>query len=356
MSSFADLYRGIAVEPATAVTLQALKEEEKLDCPICHLPFVELQQFFPKRPTSTACVGLIPTRLITPFIDHPKEPHPQNPIKVLTSTHRRPASATPITLKACNHTCCSSCLIDWLYSNLLVGQNTCPCCRTSLAIPKPSNCIRLTSGIRASYSSSDFDSNPTSFVEQSLTAYASAAADDDNTDPYVHFNLLLLQLACMHAVTTSDATRTHEPTTRANAPWRTPTCIWVNMKHIYFKRATENVSLPLHRHEALPYSRETWLPCNRTPGCYGTVAPAAELRRALLLELYEQELLHSMRLTPSKHVVTAEALRRIQRVRSADGFRLVEEEVRTNAEWARVEQCVRMMIGWLVLQTRKATA
>ncbi|KAB2580698.1 hypothetical protein BFW01_g6932 [Lasiodiplodia theobromae] len=128
------------------------------------------------------------------------------------------------------------------------------------------------------------------------------------------------------------------------------------MKHIYFKRATENVSLPLHRDEPLPYSREAWLPCNRTPGCYGTVAPAAELRRALLLELYEQELLHSMRLTPSKHVVAAEVLRRVQQVRGADGFRLVEEEVRTNAEWARVEQCVRMMIGWLVLQTRNAMA
>ncbi|KAK0658546.1 hypothetical protein DIS24_g4663 [Lasiodiplodia hormozganensis] len=206
------------------------------------------------------------------------------------------------------------------------------------------------------YSSSSFDLNPIRFVKQSLAAYASAAAADDDTDPYVHFNLLLLQLACTHAVTTSDAIRTPGPITKANAPWRTPACIWVNMKHIYFKRATENVSLPLHRDEPLPYSREAWLPCNRTPGCYGTVAPAAELHRALLLELYEQELRHSMRLTPSKHVVAAEVLRRVQQVRSADGFRLVEEEVRTNAEWARVEQCVRMMIGWLVLQTRKAMA
>lgn len=137
MSSFADLYRGIAVEPATTSTIQALKEEGKLDCPICHLPFVELQQFFPKRPINTAHVGLIATGLIVPFIDQPKEPTPQDPINVLAVMHRCTARTNPITLKACNHTFCSSCLTDWLYFNLLVGRNTCPCCHASLTIPKP---------------------------------------------------------------------------------------------------------------------------------------------------------------------------------------------------------------------------
>lgn len=82
-----------ATEPATAATLQALRDEDKMDCPICLFPFA----------------GFLTDA----------EPTPDN------------SCIDPITLLACNHTFCTACLTRWMGKAPDIAIS-CPMCRTHI--------------------------------------------------------------------------------------------------------------------------------------------------------------------------------------------------------------------------------
>ncbi|KAF4537014.1 Peroxisome biosynthesis protein (Peroxin-10) [Lasiodiplodia theobromae] len=93
MATIQQLCPDAATEPATAATLQKLRDEDKIDCPICLLPFADL------------------------LTD--AEPNENN------------SCADPITLQACTHTFCTACLKDWIRQSP-THAISCPMCRTHI--------------------------------------------------------------------------------------------------------------------------------------------------------------------------------------------------------------------------------
>lgn len=129
-----------ATEPATALTLQALRDEDKIDCPICLFPY----EWF--------------------LTDEP--PNANN------------SCTNPITLLACNHTFCTACLTGWMRG--APGRAvSCPMCRTHIGNKSDAFLLLQQSNIifaRAMQRMERFR------VAYTTAADAVAAAADDNTN------------------------------------------------------------------------------------------------------------------------------------------------------------------------------
>ncbi|KAL1633006.1 hypothetical protein SLS58_011263 [Diplodia intermedia] len=392
-----NIHPGIATEAATAATLQSMKDEDKTECPICYGTFIEMQELHGlSRQRNTTTIGLMPITPIDPYMRHFAGPRHYGPMNVLVTTcHHASGTLTtpkrfctnPMTLTACGHTLCATCLTTWLRADSPFGKRICPYCRTALAGPPP-HCLDVMVHFDDAFSTIHQSSNPLGILASSHDAYNAAAA----TGTAVHFSAGILIAAAAAITTVAVLAQTTSP---AAAPWplqleylQAHPDVWRDMfelllgaaKRIALVPGAAAASAPATRYLAPLYSRRNWERCRRRENaCLGFTAPAEELKRALVAEIYGAQLRNAIpslppppadRTAPSGE--EAEVGRKLFKLAAA-ALPVGEEdeqpkktlwrclsahtrrEVPTpDLEWMRMNAIARVAVGWLVLQTERA--
>ncbi|KAL1619250.1 hypothetical protein SLS54_006842 [Diplodia seriata] len=416
-----NVHPGIATEAATAATVQSLKDQDKTECPICYGTFIETQELHGlSHQRNTTTIGLMPITPIDPYMRHFAGPHHYGPMNVLaTMGHHASGTLTtpkrfctnPISLIACGHTLCATCLTTWLRADSPFGKRTCPYCRTALA-GQPPHCFDIMVHFDNAFATIHESSDPLGILAESHDAYNAAIA----TGTTAHFSAGHLIAAAAAITTVAVLAQTTSPTA---APWplqleflQAHPDVWRDMFELLLGAAKRialvpgaPASTPTYRYLHPLYSRRNWERCRRREhSCFGFEAPAEELKRALVAEIYGAALRHAIPLLPPPPSTTAqpdreptdqeaEVGRRLFKLAAA-GLPVGEEDEQTkktlwrcllmvtpvtsapgemeekffrclsahtsrevpspDLDWMRINAIARVAVGWLVLQTERA--